>query len=67
MCRFHTAPLFCLCLTHYDILIEDLERGKATAETVMTFWKLDIIQAFLFIFFFFFFVSKFVTCYQILL
>lgn len=28
MCRFHTAPLFCLCLTHYDILIEDLEWGK---------------------------------------
>lgn len=28
MCSFHTEPLFCLCLTRYDILIEDLVWGK---------------------------------------
>ena len=63
MCRFHTAPLFCLWLTHYDILIEDLEWEKATAETVMTFWKLDIIQGFLFLFILYIYIHIYIYIY----
>lgn len=44
MCSLHAVPLFCLSLTRYDILIEDLVLRKAPAEAGVTFAKSDIIR-----------------------
>lgn len=52
MFTFHNVPFFCLCLTHYDILIEDLVLGKGhSRDSDDLLQKPDVIQGY-FVYFF---------------